>query len=261
MNFRPTRILLFFVLSLLLVVGCDDSMPGGGTTPGPDGTPGTATPGSGQEPTVVPSPTIAPTPTAKPLDITMQDALAELKPLALAWHSDARLVMIANVRPGQEARLLGVALGDPDVSEPTPGGLGRNWALIAFSPSTKGAVVITRDGAQTDLVKEGALTGNMVESLGAPAMSALALFRIDPTKLADPVKLIAAIEKDGQKTVTMSMAMLAPTGLGIIELPTPTSGMPAPNLVYELFSADPTQPRYVIYDAITGVIILDSAKP
>ena len=219
---------------------------------------------------VVASPTVptteisAPTPvtaTAKGEAVTALTALGQLKPKALDWQPDARIVMLSNVRPGEGDKLLGVALGDPNVNEPTPGGLGRNWALIVFSPSTKGAIVLSMDGTQADLIKEGALTAGMVQSFGSPEMEALDLSKLDLSKLADSNTATAKIEKTGQDTSNMSIAMLAPTGLGLGPLPTPAAGGSSPMLAYELFSVDPNQQRFVFFDAFTGAVLMDSAKP
>jgi hypothetical protein len=192
--------------------------------------------------------------------VTALAALAQLKPKALAWQPDARLVMLANVRPGQADKLLSVALGDPTVNEPTPGGLGRDWALIVFSPSTKGAIALSMDGAQSDLAQEGALTDSMVQSLGSSDMEALDLSKLDLTKLTDSDKLPAKAGATGQSP-NAGIALLAPNGLGLGPLPTPTSGGTSPNIAYELFSADPNQQNFVFFDAVTGAVVMDSSAP
>jgi len=193
--------------------------------------------------------------------VTALKAFEELKPKALAWQPDARLIMLADVRPDQAAKLLGVALGDPDVNEPTPHGLGRNWALIAFSPSTKGAIAIALDGTQTDLVKEGALTDEMVQAFGSPDMEALDLSRLDHSPLAGSDALTSKLEKSGLDSSNMSIAMLAPDSLGLGPLPTPQAGGAPPKIAYELFSVDPNQQRFVFFDAITGAVLMDSSTP
>jgi hypothetical protein len=210
-------------------------------------------------PTELPAPTGV-SATATGADVTALAALAQLKPKALAWQPDARLVMMANVRPGQADKLLGVALGDPNVNEPTPGGLGRDWALIVFSPSTKGAIVLTMDGTQTDLVQEGALTDNMVQSFGSPGMEALDLSKLDLTKLTDSGKLPAKAGATG-KLPSAGIALLAPDGLGLGPLPTPKAGGSSPQIAYELFSADPSQQNFLFFDAVTGAVVLDSTAP
>jgi hypothetical protein len=192
--------------------------------------------------------------------VTALQALERLKPLALDWQGDARLVMLANVRPGQEGRLLGVALGDPDVNEPTPGGKGRNWALIAFSPSAKGAVALAMDGTETDLAKEGALTDSLVESLSAPEMAALALADLDASTLADSDS-IAGKASDAGVSGDAGIALLAPDGLGIGPLPPAEAGGDPPHIAYELFSADPATQAFAFFDARTGAVVLDSNTP
>ncbi len=210
-------------------------------------------------PTELPAPT-AVSATATGADVTALTALAQLKPKALAWQPDARLVMMANVRPGQADKLLGVALGDPNVNEPTPGGLGRDWALIVFSPSTKGAIALTMDGTQTDLVQEGALTANMVQGFGSPGMEALDLSKLDLTKLTDSDKLPAKAGATGQSP-SAGIALLAPDGLGLGPLPTPKAGGSSPQIAYELYSADPSQQNFLFFDAVTGAVVMDSTAP
>jgi hypothetical protein len=210
-------------------------------------------------PTEMPAPTSV-SATATGADVTALTALGQLKPKALAWQPDARLVMMANVRPGQADKLLGVALGDPNVNEPTPGGLGRNWALIVFSPSSKGAIVLTMDGTQTDLVKEGALTDNMLQSFGSPGMQALDLSKLDVTKLTDSDKLPSKAGATGQLP-SAGIALLAPDGLGLGPLPTPKAGGSSPQIAYELFSADPSQQNFLFFDAVTGAVVMDSTAP
>jgi hypothetical protein len=225
--------------------------------------------GPAQDTAVVASPTVPLTEVPAPTDVsatatgnavTALTALAQLKQKALAWQPDARLVMLANVRPGEADKLLGVALGDPNVNEPTPGGLGRDWALIVFSPSTKGSVAITMDGTQTDLIKEGALTADMIQSFGAAGMEALDLSKLDLGKLADSDKLPAKAGTTGQSP-SAGIAMLAPDGLGLGPLPTPQAGGSSPAIAYEIFSADPNQQSFVFFDAITGNVVMDSNAP
>jgi hypothetical protein len=211
------------------------------------------------EPTELPAPT-AVSATATGADITALAALAQLKTRALAWQPDARLVMMANVRPGQADKLLGVALGDPNVNEPTPGGLGRDWALIVFSPSTKGSIALTMDGTQTDLVQEGALTDNMVQSLSSPDMEALDLSKLDLSGLVDSDKLPPKAGATGQLP-SAGIALLAPDGLGLGPLPTPKAGGSSPRIAYELFSADPTQQNFLFFDATNGEVVMDSTAP
>jgi len=154
-----------------------------------------------------------------------------------------------------------VALGDPDVNEPTPGGLGRNWALIAFSPSTKGAIALALDDTQTDLMKECALTDEMVQAFSSPEMAALDLSKLDHSTLADSDAVTSKMETSGLDSSNMSVAMLAPDGLGLGPLPTPQAGGASPKIAYELFSVDPNLQRFVFFDAVTGAVLMDSATP
>jgi hypothetical protein len=270
------------MLLIIALAGCDNGGPAP-ATPADTGTGPTATaemPPSQPEAIATPTGTVvdviqatapaAPsgdvaTPTAVTATgtgeaITALAALERLKPLALDWQGDARLVMLANVRPGQEGRLLGVALGDPDVNEPTPGGKGRNWALIAFSPSAKGAVALAMDGTETDLAREGALTDSLEESLSAGEMSALDLADLDTGSLTDSDE-IAGKAGDAGVSGDAGIALLAPDGLGIGPLPPVEAGGEPPRIAYEVFSADPATQAFAFFDARTGAVVLDSNTP
>jgi hypothetical protein len=192
--------------------------------------------------------------------LTALQALGELKPRALAWQADARLVMLSNVRPGQEKNLLGGALGDPSVNEPTPGGKGRNWTLVAFSPSTNGAVALSMEGTQVDLVKEGMASDELLKGFAPAEMVALDLASLDAGSLVDSDKVL---EKAGErgKSDKVGIALLAPDGLGIGPLPAPQTGGDPPQIAYELFSTDPIQQTFIFFDATTGDVVLDSSTP
>jgi hypothetical protein len=180
--------------------------------------------------------------------LTALQALASLKSKALAWQTDARLGMLANVRPGQGKAMLASALGDPDVFEPTPGGKGRNWTLLAASPSTRGVVAFSMDGTQTDLVSEGDLTGVALDKFIAE-MAVLNLASLNPNTLVDSDALFAKTGQRGQGD-NFSMALFVPDGLGS-----------PPPLSYQLFSTDPNQQTFVFFDARTGEVLLDSSNP
>jgi hypothetical protein len=153
-----------------------------------------------------------------------------------------------------------VALGDPDVNEATPDGTGRNWALIAFSPSTNSAVALAMDGTQTDLVQEGALTDSLVEGLSAPEMAALDLSQLEPGDLVDSDE-VAQKAADAGVSGETGIALLAPGGLGIGPLPPAEAGGEPPRVAYEVFSADPATQAFVFFDALTGEVVLDSNTP
>ncbi len=215
--------------------------------------------------TAPPADESAPTPTAVTATgtgeaLTALQALGELKPRALAWQGDARLVMLSNVRPGQEKNLLGVALGDPNVNEPTPGGKGRNWTLVAFSPSTSGAIALSMEGTQVDLVEEGMASEELLKRFAPAEMAALDLASRDLGSLVDSDKVLERAGARG-KSDKVGIALLAPNGLGIGPLPTPQSGGPRPQLAYELFSTDPAQQTFIFFDATTGDVVLDGSTP
>ena len=265
------RALLFVIVAMLmaLVSACDS-----GPAPQPTSQPLQPTPSAQTigTPTVVDAAPITPPPT--PVDnfpsptpvtitstgepLTALQALAALKPKALAWQSDVRLAMLANVRPGQQKLLLGVALGDPDVFEPTPGGTGRNWTLVAVSPS-RGGVAISMDGTEVDLIDEGNATGEMLGGYSDPQLAHLDLATLDPTRLVDSNKI--ATSEGSRKITSIGIALVGLTTLGIGALPTPRAGGTAPALVYEAFSSNPAKQAFVIFDAVTGEVVLDSAKP
>jgi hypothetical protein len=266
------------IVGFLTLVACDN----GGAAPSATSTPVSTGEMPSSQPSAIPSPTgtvvdkaqatapaategeaatpTAVTATATGEAVTALQALDRLVPLALDWQQDARLVMLANVRPGQEGKLLGVALGDPDVNEPTPDGMGRNWALIAFSPATKGAVALAMDGTQTDLAKEGALTDSLTESLSSQEMSALDLSTLKASDLADSDVIAEKAPQAGVTGVT-GIALLAPDGLGIGPLPAVEAGTDPPRIAYELYSADLSNQAFAFFDARTGEVVLNSNTP
>src|SRR5688500_17093257 len=189
------------ILAVMALVACDDgqtritaptTFPAGATSPTvgtgqtavseEGGLPGlrggtqTVVDAAPATPPVTPDLTLpAPTPvtaTGTGEATTSLDALASLKAQALNWQRDVRFALLANVRPGQEGKLLGVALGDPDVFEATPGGEGRNWTLVAVSLS-RGAIAVSAEGAFVDLTSEGAVTGEMIGSFADPGWQGL----------------------------------------------------------------------------------------
>jgi hypothetical protein len=189
--------------------------------------------------------------------MTALEALAELKDEALAEMPDARLAMLVNSRPGQQKILLGTSLGDPNVNETTPGGLGRNWTLVAVSPSQKRAVAFSTDGTVVDLTEAGQVPEELLANFDAPAASALELSTVESAGLKDSDSISEAAGERGPGD-NIGIALLAPDALGIGPLPTPEAGGPSPNLAYELFSTDPATQLFVIFDAKTGDVVLDS---
>lgn len=189
--------------------------------------------------------------------ITAMQALVTLRQKALAVYPDARLALLVNSKPGQQKSLLGSSLGDPSINEPTPDGKGRNWTLIAVSPTKKGATAFSMDGTTVDLVKAGAVTDDFLAQFGAPASSALDLARLDPATMRDS-DTVAQAAGDRGTAQRIGIALLAPDGLGVGPLPTPASGGASPQLAYELFSTDPAKQVFIFFDALTGKVVLDS---
>jgi hypothetical protein len=206
-----------------------------------------------------PSPTQAIS-TSTGSELTALQALTLLKPKAVAWQADAQFGLLSNARPGQQKNLLGDALGKPDINEPTPGGKGRNWTLIAFSPSAHGAVAISMDGTQVDLVKEGAVTNDMLGRFTGTDTSAPTLAQLAIDQIMDSDKIAQAAGERGKKA-DIGLALMAPDSLGVGPLPTPKTGGPAPQLAYELFTQDNGGQGFILFDALTGVIVLDSSAP
>jgi hypothetical protein len=206
----------------------------------------------------------APTPTpdratATGAELTALEALKDLQGPALSWQADARVGLLANARPGHEKDLLSSTPGDPNIFEPTPGGKGRNWILIAFSPSANGAVAISVDGKQIDLVQAGAVTDEVIGRFRGPGSEGLALSADFHLKLVDSDEIA---EKAGDRAsgASAGIALLSPNGLGLGPLPVPT-GTESPQLAYELFSSEGAQQSFAFYDAATGAVVLDSASP
>jgi hypothetical protein len=192
--------------------------------------------------------------------MTALQALAALEPKALAWQSDARLGLLANTRPGQQKNLLSGALGDPNVNEPTPGGKGSGWTLVAVSPSTQGAIAVSEDGTQVDLVKSGGVTPDVVAQFTGSGTEALELSRLDPARLVDSDKIASSAASRG--TIgDIGVALLSPGGLGLGPLPTPKAGGPSPQVAYEVFVESTTQQSFIFFDATTGAVVLDSSAP
>lgn len=194
-----------------------------------------------------PSPTPV-TATGTGAEKTALQALNDLRAKAIAWQPDAHLAMLANVRPGQGKAMLGSALGDPDVFEPTAGGKGRNWTLLAVSPSSREAVAFSADGTQANLVAEGTLGGADLDRL-LVEMASLDLQLFDPATLTDSD---AILQEAGDKAqdAKISLALLTPDGLGS-----------PPPLAYQLFSTDPARQTVIFFDARSGEVLLDSSAP
>lgn len=170
---------------------------------------------------------------------------------------DARLAMLVNSKPEQQKILLGTSLGDPNVNEPTPGGLGRNWTLVAVSPSQKRAMAFSTDGTVVDLTAEGTVPDELLANFGSAAAADLDLSKLDSSTLKDSDEVMQAAGSRGS-TDGVGLAMLAPDALGIGPLPTPAAGGPPLKIAYELFSTDPATQLFVFFDAITGDVVLDS---
>lgn len=213
---------------------------------------------------VVPTSVADTVPTATPVTatstgdaVTALQALEALRGKALKEMPDARLAMLVNSKPAQEKILLGTSLGDPNVHAPTPGGMGRNWTLIAVSPSQKRAMAFSLDGTTVDLTAENQVPDEVLANFGSPGAAALDLSTLDLKSLADSSAIAQAAGERAAGT-SPGIALFAPEALGIGPLPTPEAGGPSPQLAYELFSTDPATQLFVIFDAKTGDVVLDS---
>ncbi|HET6261667.1 MAG TPA: hypothetical protein VFG99_05440 [Chloroflexia bacterium] len=211
-----------------------------------------------------PTPVDDTVPTATPVTarssgeaLTALQALAELKDKAVAEMPDARLAMLVNSRPGQQKILLGTSLGDPNVNEATPGGLGRNWTLVAVSPSQGRAVAFSTDGTVVDMTAAGTVPDELLANFGSTGSTALELSGLDLVSLTDSDTIVESVGERGAGD-KVGIALLAPQGLGIGPLPTPVTGGASPQLAYELFSTDPNTQLFVFFDAVTGNVVLDS---
>ena len=180
-----------------------------------------------------------------------------MKTAALEWQDDVRFALLVNVRPGQQTRLLGVALGDPDVFEPTPGGMGRNWTLVAVSPM-RGAVAISTDATLADLTRDGSVTGEMIGGFTDPGLARLELATLDFAALRDSDEIWSAAGERARPEGA-SLALLNPAGLGVGPLAGEETLQPL--LVYQLFSAQPGTQLFAFFDALTGRLLLDSSSP
>ena len=253
------------VLLSVLFVACDGT---GGPTPTPSSVQGLPTGTVVDEAVVTQPPTpdeAAPTPTEVTATST-GDAMTALQALALLrikaqdWQADARLGLLANTRPGQQSALLGGTLGSPEVNEPTPGGRGRNWTLVAFSPGAKGAMAFGVDGTESDLVSAGVATDEMVEQFTGRETASLVLAALDIQTLVDSDEVVAAA--GGQGTVpNVTVVLLSPDGLGMGPLPMRPSGGGPTRLAYELFSGTGAEQLFIIFDAVTGEVVVDSTTP
>lgn len=235
--------------SLLILTACDDKP----ATPG--GVPSVA-PGLTQGPTqfvAVPTPNIPPSPTSRSVvkkgdEVTALEALTQLREDAVKWQKDAQFVMLANVKPGQEGRVLGMALSDPELSDPTPYGKGQNWVLLAASPSTKGVVVLDLAGEKLDLVAQGRVSSFLLDRLTASDQgSALSDLEVSTLMNSDSITTKAA---ELGAAPGMSMALVAPTRLGLPPLVSKGNSH-VPELVYELFAPEPTA-SVLFLDSKTG---------
>ena len=256
-RFLATIVLM--VACLLALLGCDGDAP-----VAPGGVPSVA-PGLTEGPTrvaAVPTRVVSPTPTSVPRikkgeEVTALRALGQLREEALGWEKDALFVMLANVKPGQEGRLLGMALSDPDLSDPTPGGKGRNWVLLAASPSAKGVVVLDLDGGKVDLVAEGKVSASLLAQLTGPGVAGVGMAELDISSLVDSDDVV---EKAGEvgSAHGMSMALLAPARLGLGVLLGEEEGERLAEVVYQVFAPEP-EPGVVFFDGMTGARVGEGA--
>jgi hypothetical protein len=274
---------LIAVFSLLALAACADDPPPAPSTPTPDLPepvptsvsvlnpvpsiiPNAMIPGSNATPVdgaqVTPEPTV-PTDLPSPTAVTSTgqgdqksaiSALAGLKTPAVEWQDDVQLAMLANVRPGQQDKLLNVGLGDPDVFEPTPGGLGRNWTLVAVSPS-RGAVAVSADGTLVDLSSGGGVSGETLGAFADPRLSPLTLSSLNLASLKDTnviwQQLSGRLQGEGG-----SIALLSPDGFSM----GPVSTESRPLLIYQLFGTGSAQ-MFALFDAYTGQMLEGTGGP
>jgi hypothetical protein len=247
---RYRRALILFMLAFVLaLVACDGDSP---VTP--NGLPSVAP----RLTEVVVVPTATPIPRIKRGDeVTALEALGQLKLDALEWQKDALFIMVANVKPGQEGRLLGMALSDPDLTDLTPGGRGRNWVLLAASRSAEGVMVFDLDGERTDLVASGKVPSSLLVQLTGPGITGVAMSDLVVSGLMDSDEIgkdADPIQSDDRFAVSKTMALISPARLGIASLFASIEGKPTPDLLYEVFSAE-TAPNVSFFDALNGTRI------
>ena len=201
---------------------------------------------------------LTPTPvtaSARGEPVTALKALPALRDQAVNWQADVRFALLANVRPGQQSKLLGVALGDPDVFEATSDGKGGNWTLVAVSPS-RGAVAISADGTLVDLMGAGGVTGEMIGSFADPGLEGLELADLDLSRLADTNNVWSTVAPIASGEGT-SIALISPQGLGQ-EIPTDGE---QPMLAYQLFSVRPDVQVFAFFDALSGRLLTQNTTP
>jgi hypothetical protein len=189
--------------------------------------------------------------------VTALRALGQLWEEAVEWEKDAVFVMLANVKPGQEGRLLGMALSDPDLSDPTPGGKGGNWVLLAASPSAEGVVGLDLDGGKLDLVAEGKVSASLLAQLTGPEVEGVGIAKLDMSRLVDSDDVV---EKAGEvgSAHGMSMALIAPARLGLGVLLGDEEGEGLAEVVYQVFAPEP-EPGVVFLDGMTGARVGEGA--
>jgi hypothetical protein len=116
------------------------------------------------------------------------------------------------------------------------------------------------DGTQVNLVKEGGVDSDTIARFGGADTQSSALGSLDVSRLEDSDKLVAQAGDKGAGA-EVGLALLSPNGLGLGPLPTPQSGGQPPELAYELFVQSGAEQSFVLYDASTGAVVLDSTAP
>ncbi len=185
-------------------------------------------------------------------------AFGQLRDEALAWEKDALFVMLANVDLGQEGQLLAMALSDPSLSDPTPEGKGRNWVLLAASPGARSVVVLDLGGQKLDLIAQGKVSSGLLDQITKEDTSGQALSDLEPSKLLDSDVLVSKAGEVGAAP-GMSMALVAPSRLGLDSLFQGDGGGQLPQVVYEVFAPEP-EASVAFFDATTGAQI-EAALP
>lgn len=150
--------------------------------------------------------------------------------------------------------MLGVALSDPDLTDPTEGGVGTNWVLLTVSRSANSVVVLNLNGEKTDLVASGKVPASLLAQLTGTEIAGVEMRNMDLQKMKDSPSIPASADgKDPLRGV--SQVLLSPAQLGLARLFEGNNGRTVPDLMYEVFSSEASS-KALFYDALTGEQVL-----